>query len=364
MPAKPALQGVRVLESATHLAGPFAGRLLASLGGDVVKTEPPAGDPLRRVADGALFSYLNAGKRSTVPGDDVAHLALARDATIWLDARPVDVVRATREELEAEDGVNLVHVAITPFGLTGPWADREATGIVASAVGGFMYLCGDPEREPLRNGGYLPEFQAGLFAAIGGLAGLLAKEAGRAGVITVDVSLLEAVIAYQERADLALFHQGRDWVRSRRHEVAHPFTIFECADGFVSLAVGSPRHWANLCMLMGKPEWGEDQEILMNRLAYADTIDEVLVPWLKAQPAADIVRQCQEVFVPCGPVMSASDVLADAHLRARGFFTEMAIPGGTAKVPGSPVRAPWIAEELAPAPALNAHPGAWRAVEA
>jgi CoA:oxalate CoA-transferase len=356
MPGHLALEGVRVLESARHLAGPFAGRLLAALGADVLKAEPPQGDSLRSIADGAIFSFLNAGKQSIVVENDDELLRLASSVDIWLDARPIEAIRRAQESLDT----SIVYVAITPFGLTGPWAEREATSIVASAMGAFMHLCGDPSREPLRNGASLPDFQQGLFAAIGAVAALLAKEAGRPGVISVDVSLLESVIAYQERADMALLHQGRDWVRSRRHEVGHPFTIFECADGFVSLAVGTPRHWANLCVLMGKPEWGEDLDILMNRLAKADMIDEALVPWLRSKPAAEIVRECQEVFIPCGPVFSIDEVLEDAHLASRSFFTDMALPGGVSlRMPRSPLRAEWVDTSLPPAPTVGQHTTAW-----
>ncbi len=354
-----ALHDVRVLETATHLMGPFAGRLLGSLGATVLKAESSSGDTLRNVADGTLFAYLNAGKQSIATDDPGDIERLARGAHIWIDARPLDQIRASHEALREEERP-LVHVAVTPFGLRGPWAGREATGIVAAAMGGFMHLCGDPTREPLKNGGYLPEFQAGLFAAIGSVAGLLALESGRPGPLEVDVSLLEAVIAFQERADMALVHQGRDWIRSRRHEVGHPFTIFECADGFVSLAVGMPRHWANLAVLIGKPEWAEDPEIVMNRLAHADMIDEALEPWLKEHPVADVVRMCQELFIPCGPVLSADEVLEDAHHAERKFFTTMALPGnGEIRVPGSPLRAPWASSDLPPSPALGEHNARW-----
>lgn len=203
---------------------------------------------------------------------------------------------------------------------------------------GFLHICGDAGREPLKNGGFIVEFQTGLFAVVGALSGLLHLESTGRGLI-VETSLLESVIAFQERADIAWTHQGANWRRSRRHEVAHPFTIFECADGYVTLAVGTPRHWANLCLLIGRPEWAEDVDMTLNRHKHADLIDTALVPWLRNNLSADIVRRCQELFVPCGPVLSTADVLADAHLRERGFFERFVAPSGTElSMPGRPFR--------------------------
>ena len=361
------LDGVTVVEMGTHLTVPFCGRLLRGLGAHVVKVEPPGGDPLRHAgspAAAALFAHLNAGKESVLLDADAWACPrplepLLRRAQIWLDGRPAatinaDPVAAAVRRSPAASG--LVHVAVTPFGLDGPWADRKGTGLVAAAMGGFMHLCGDPTREPLRNGASLPEFQAGLFAALGAVAGLLALEAGLGGS-AVDVSLLESVIAFQERGDLAVTHLDQDWVRSRRHEVGHPFTVYPCADGFVTLAVGTPRHWANLCTLIGKPEWAEDTELVLNRLARADMIDAVLVPWLLARPSAEVVRACQELFIPCGPVLSADQVLADAHLAERRFFQTLPRDGADpVLVPGAPFR--WSGgtwPEPAPAPQAGEH---------
>jgi len=328
------LDGIRVFETGENLSAAFAGRLLRGLGANVI-VSPPTPARALHPAHATLRDYLASGKA-------VAETtALPGDVHLWLDGRPLEAITETHEASEAFQTRGGVHVAITPFGLDGPWADRRATGIVASAMGGFLHLCGDENGAPLKNGGYIIEFQAGLFAVLGALAGLLKADAGNGGSM-VDVSLLESVIAFQERADLAWTHQGQDWRRTRRHEVAHPFTIFPCADGFVSLAVGTARHWSNLCLLIGRPEWGDDPDWLLNRLVRADQIDAALLPWLAQHTADEIVRRCQEVFIPCGPVLTASQVLADAHLREREFFRTWRRPSGPPlMVPGSPFRSEW-----------------------
>ncbi len=334
------LDGIRVVESGDSLAVAFAGRLLRGLGAEVTisRTSPafsahPAAVTLQR--------YLDSGKRT-----DTA--AAPEGAHVWLDGRPLSDIRADRERSERLQDQGLVHVAVTPFGLEGPWAERRGTGIVAGALGGFLHLCGDENGPPLKNGGYILEFQAGLFAVLGALAGVFKAEAGRGGTL-VDVSLLESVIAFQERADFAWTHQGRDWRRTRRHEVAHPFTIFPCADGFVSIALGTARHWQNFSVLIGRPEWADDMDLMLNRHARADEVDAALVPWLAERTAAEVVERFQEMFIPCGPVLTASQVLADAHLQERRFFRSLEFPGGQRfRVPGPPFRSdyPWALDEV------------------
>lgn len=331
------LSGVRVHESGDGLTVRFAGRLMRTLGAEVARVEvppPPHCGPAAR----ALLEYLDDGKLSasseTVP----------QGAHVWLDERSPSEIERDLGSLDAS--LPLVHVAITPFGMTGPLRDARATGIAASALGGFLHICGDENGPPLKNGGYLVEFQTGLFAVLGALTGLLKAEAGGGGS-RLETSLFESVVAFQERADIAWTHQGEDWRRRRRHEVGHPFMIFECADGFVSLAVGTPRHWQNLCLLIGKPEWGEDIDLMMNRLANADMIDEALKPWLLKRGSADIVQACQQLFIPCGPVLTATDVLNDAHLRERDFFDLFRATTASLSVPGTPFRSDWAAASSA-----------------
>ncbi|HEY4670269.1 MAG TPA: CoA transferase [Tepidiformaceae bacterium] len=327
----PPLSGIRVNESGDGLSVRFAGRLLRFLGAEVRRPAAPAPAHCGPAAR-ALFEYLDEGK--TLVSDGTA----PADVQIWLDERAPTEIEADLATLDP--AAPLVHVAITPFGMTGPWKDAKATGIVASALGGFLHICGDENGPPLKNGGYLVEFQTGLFAVLGALAGLVKLEAGGGGS-RVETSLFESVVAFQERADIAWTHQGDDWRRRRRHEVGHPFTIFECADGFVSLAVGTPRHWQSLSLLIGKPEWGENIELTMSRLANADMIDEVLKPWLLARTSAEIVQSCQQLFIPCGPVLTASDVLNDAHLRERDFFESFQATARALTVPGAPFRSEW-----------------------
>ncbi|MBI2764658.1 MAG: CoA transferase [Chloroflexi bacterium] len=336
------LSDVTVVETGSTLALGFAGRVLQLLGASVTRMEAAGGDPLGAAPEGtvqhALYQYLHEGKRIIRGSGEIARLLV--HAHVWLDARPPAVISEDPFSLLHRDGKarpDLTHVAITPFGLDGPWRDHPASPMVALAVGGFLYLCGEADREPLRNGGHLPDFQTGLFAALGAVAGLVAVGRGRPGRL-VDLSLLESVVAFHERGDLAVTHLGADIVRSRRHEGTHPFTILPCSDGFVSLAVGTPRQWENLSVLIGKPEWGGDSEFLLNRLAHWQEIDEYLLPWLAERTADEVTKECQELFIACGPVLSATEVLGNAHLAERDFFRRTSVPGGEIKVPGLPIR--------------------------
>ncbi|MGE5594721.1 MAG: CoA transferase [Hyphomicrobiales bacterium] len=315
-----ALEGVTVVETGSDLAVAFAGRLLRGLGAHVRSAVEPGAQ-----VDQLLVEYLQAGKEpiaaNAVPG------ALG-GAQVWLEGSPGAGA--------SHDGA-LVHVVLTPWGSEGPWAGKPGSAFTGAALGGMLHLCGDEQGAPLKNGGLVLEFQAGLFMVLGAIAGLLRLEAGDGGS-RIETSYLESANGFQERGDIAWTHLHQDWRRTRRHEVGHPFTIFPCADGYVTIAVGTPRHWANLCVLMGKPEWGSDMELLMNRLANADLIDSALVPWLKSLPASEVVRQCQEMFIPCGPVLTASQVLHDAHLAERKFWRTFGAAGREWTVPGPPFR--------------------------
>ncbi len=324
-----ALTGITVVETGLLPSVPFAGRLLRCLGADVSRVQTAR--PIHGL-NPTLWAFLNEQK-TVIPSYVPLGEALA-GAQIWLDGRTLDEIEADLERAPAD----VVHVVITPFGMDGPWASKAGTGIVASAMGGLLHICGASEREPLKNGGFVVEFQTGLFAALGALAGLLHLTRSGDGML-VETSLLESVIAFQERADIAWTHQGANWRRARRHEVAHPFTVFECADGYITLAVGTPRHWANLCVLMGAPDWAANLDLALHRRANADLIDTRLVPWLRTQSKAQITARCQELFIPCGPILTSSEVLADAHLRERDFFTQFETSAGARlTVPGAPFR--------------------------
>ena len=337
------LRDVQVLETGHGLAVGFAGRLLASLGATV--TRASGFDPLALAPKGsvqhALHAFLHEGKRKAMVADGPAGIAMAlAGCAVWIDARPAATITADRfseAHRHGEGPAGLTHVTITPFGLDGPWRDKAGSGFVAAAAGGFLYLCGEADREPLRNGGHLPEFQTGLFAALGAVAGLLSTEMGLPGRL-VDLSLLEAVIAFQERGDLAVTHLGRDLVRSRRHEGTHPFMVLPCRDGFCTIATGTPRQWEALAILIGKPEWAADPEFALNRLARADEIDAVLLPWLAERTAAEVTEALQGLRIAAGPVLTASQVLDDAHLVERGFFRSLGVAGRDLRVPGFPVR--------------------------
>lgn len=337
------LDGVTVVESGASLAVAFAGRLLRSLGATVLRV-PDGEFPLRPgpVAD-ALRACLAQGKEERLALDDAPGDFLA-GAHAWLDGRAARAILGDPFSAAHAEGLlrpDLTHVAVTPWGLDGPWRDEPASPLALAAVAGFLALCGEPEREPLRNGGHLPDFQAGLFAALAAVAGIYAVEQGAPGRF-VDVSLLECIIAFQERGDLAVTHLGVDLVRSRRHEGTHPFMVLPCKDGFVTLAVGTPRQWQNLCLLIGRPEWADDPEMLVNRLAHWREIDEALLPWLAQHTPMEVTRVCQELLIAAGPVLTADEVLADVHLLERDFFDAFEgwrVPGLPLRVEGARLRA-------------------------
>ena len=184
------LEDLRVVDLSTEIAGPYCTKLLADAGADVVKVEPPDGDPLRRWRSGALFKFLNTSKRSVVGdlgGDEVGDLVAAADIVVDSSGRSRAELRAA-----ALDAPGLVVVSISPFGLTGPWTDRAATEFVLQAWCGSTGSRGTPDRPPVAAGGRLGEWIGGAYAAVGGVAAW--KQARRTGRGEhVDVSLLECM---------------------------------------------------------------------------------------------------------------------------------------------------------------------------
>ena len=176
------LEGVRVVDCTTEIAGPYCSKLLADAGADVVKVEPPGGDPLRQWGSGALFEYLNTSKRS-VQGDATDLLATA---DVFVCNEPTDP-----GPLWAENP-SLVIVTITPFGTEGPWADRPSTEFTLQAACGSIGQRGLPEQPPLAAGGRLGEWTSGTYAALGAIAAL--REASRCGHgELVDVAMLDCM---------------------------------------------------------------------------------------------------------------------------------------------------------------------------
>jgi benzylsuccinate CoA-transferase BbsE subunit len=369
-----ALAGIRVLDLSGPL-GNYCGKLFAGLGADVVLLEPPAGTGLRyeppfdRHGQSLAFAYANGGKRSAIldlDTDPEALLHLAEHADLILETEPPGMMARRRLAFGDLCQVNprLVLTSITPFGQTGPYAGRDGDDLIASALGGMLYLGGYPDTEPIRPAGEQAVAAANLFAAVGAMLALTWAELTGEGQ-HVDVSMMEAVVMGLENSPQ--FYDLENVIRRRNGGVRRlaGTGTFACADGYVCLLAtgfGGTQHWTKLIawleQALGTPlpalhgERWADPGFLVADAAKA-VFAELFEPFCAERSTAELYQDAQRWRVPLCPVNAPSGVLKDAQLLARSAFIDL---GDGVLAPGAPYRlsaTPWRIDR--PAPALGEH---------
>jgi crotonobetainyl-CoA:carnitine CoA-transferase CaiB-like acyl-CoA transferase len=344
--AAPPLSGFRVVDLSTWIAGAYCTKLLADGGAEVIKVEAPGGDPLRRWSasgatipvddDGALFNFLGASKRSVVVdgadagGLDALHALLdSADAVVWSRGSPLSEQPSLEPRELRRAHPHLVVTSITPFGLDGPWSDKPATEFTLQAwSGGIVGLArGRPDRPPVFVGGQVGEWLAGLYGAIGTLA---ARRRDAAAGDLVDVSMLEGLAMTLTYYPVTFNDQlGRPMRRKRF--VATP-GVGAASDGLVGLGCGTGQQWLDFCVLVGHPEWMEDQSLFLDRTALTPTIDA----WVAARTVEEVLEEASAFRIPNAPINNGANAAAWAHFRERGTFVANPTDGTTN--PGPPFR--------------------------
>ena len=340
----PPLNGLHVLELATGIAGPYAGRLFAMLGATVVKVEPPAGDPARNAAVdhrpntglSPLYVHLNAGKRLAVPTSDDELRQLVAWADVVIDDRLRADLRASGI-LEAAERVGALVVSVTPFGVDGDLASRIEHDVLAQARSGLIGIQGNPGAEPLRLPGWQAQYQAGATAAVGALAALRLP-----GARHLDVSWLASLLTASE------LHLADGIVSGLRRRPVGPFptTAFPggalpCADGFVVPGSFREIDWEMQAALYGMPELLDDDRFRPPghaRAAHRDELWDLIRPWYAERTKQEIFDIALASPWTVGKILTGSDALTDPHLAERGFLGSADILDGVHTVPLRPFR--------------------------
>ena len=356
------------------MATAYCGRLFGMVGADVVKVEPPGGDPMRaehpRVTTtggeerSARFEYLNCFKRGVVlDGDgDGALWDLLAGADVVIDHVDGDVDRAVTDaaRVHAANPAS-VYVAVSGFGLTGPYARYRSNAFLDFASGGHTYINGAPGREPLAAGGPWAGYLHGTTAAVGAVAALRGARETGAGQL-VDVGAMEALASTHQWSIVLFTHAGvvKRRAGNRHAESYHPMGLLEAKDGWVGFAIASTQQWEGLCLALDVPELLADErfETGGDRFDNADALDAHLRPALMAMTADEVVRRAQEFRAPAGPLLKLGDVLEVRQLLARGFWQAMPDFGPAAVLPERPFRLPHADAPFRAAPALGADTGA------
>ncbi len=353
-PRPGALAGLRVVEVGRGISAPWCARILAALGADVVKVEPPDGDPARRwgAAEGApgesaLFAWLNAGKRSIrltgAAGDDTAlvqRLAAGADAVVT-NLPPCERTAWGLAETSLDaTGAGAVVLALSPYGDSGPWAHAAGESLTVCAVGGMSIILGEPGRTPLSFPFDLPAMQAGLHGAAAVLTALLARRHTGRGQ-RVEVAEADVMAFLAGGMSLFILGGGGKWERRgfERHGGIYPSGFYPCKDGFVFLATQSRAPWTAFLRLMGDPEWATRDPELRDGVAIgwrrADEVDLRFIPWLANHTRAELTAlAAREPDIVLGPINDVPDVLAAPHLEARGFWDDVAVGGRSIRMPG------------------------------
>jgi crotonobetainyl-CoA:carnitine CoA-transferase CaiB-like acyl-CoA transferase len=360
---------LRVIERGSSVAGAYCGRLLGMLGADVIKLEAAEGDPMRRAGslldspdDGKLstmFEYLNAFKRSVVngPADNTAIDALIEGADVLIDHIDGDPDAALKEHARiAASNPRLVHVAISSFGLTGPWRGFRGNEFIDFASGGYTFITGDQDREPVQAGAPVAGYTVGLNAAIAALAAVRGRALTGRGQL-VDVAAMESMAAIHQWSFVLFTHQGviKRRAGNRHAESYFPMGPMPCEDGWVCLGVSTPAQWEGFCLAIDLPELLADERFSASglRFDHAEELRELIEPAMMSMPAAELVERCAEHHVPASPVLDAAEVLDEEQLESREYWVASKRLGGGAKMPERPFHMSWMEAPFRPAPVLG-----------
>ena len=336
------LAGLKVVELARILAGPWAGQLLADLGAEVIKVERPgSGDDTRAwgppfAADGsaAYFHACNRGKSSVAIDIESADgqeqvRALIRDADILIENFKVGGLAKYGLDFASLQQVNprLIYCSITGFGQDGPYAGRPGYDFAIQGMGGFMSLTGEPEGGPLRAGVAVADLFTGLNATVAILAALRGREETGRGC-HIDMALLDCQVAMLANQALGYLTTGRAPERSgNAHPNIAPYQVFAVRDGHVVVAVGNDGQFRRLCDLAGLPALAADPRFATNaeRVRNRAALDAALIPALALRSHDELLAALSAAGIPGGPVNDLAQVFADPQVIARGM---QIAPGG------------------------------------
>jgi crotonobetainyl-CoA:carnitine CoA-transferase CaiB-like acyl-CoA transferase len=355
------LAGIRIIDFTRALAGPFCTMLLADLGADVVKVEPPEGDFSRfsdpypeddtEKAFGGYFASINRNKRGVMldlkqPEDRDRALALIDTADAVVENFRVGIMEKLGLGYEALHArrPSLVYAAIRGFGdpRTGasPYAEWPSYDVVAQAMGGIVSMTGTEDGQVLKVGASVGDLYPGTVAALGIVSALLhAKTTGEGQFL--DVAMVDAVTALCEAAVYRYTYAGTvTKPLGNSHPQLAPFDVYPTADGSCAIAAPTQNHWALLCAYIDRPDLIHDARTISNkdRVANAAFVKEVVGGWTRSHTTAEIIEILGGA-VPVGPVNDAEALFNDPHLRARNMLVAVDHPGSARPVvlPNSPI---------------------------
>jgi crotonobetainyl-CoA:carnitine CoA-transferase CaiB-like acyl-CoA transferase len=353
------LAGLKVIELARILAGPWAGQVLADLGADVVKIESPAGDDTRSWGppfidnpdgsrDAAYFHAANRGKRSvvadfTTPEGQAIVRDLIADADVVIENFKVGGLAKYGLDYAALAALNprLVYCSITGFGQDGPYAPRAGYDFIVQGMSGIMDLTGEPDGAPQKIGVAFADIMTGLYSVIAIQAALAMRERTGKGQ-QIDMALLDTMTGVLANQAMNWFASGVSPTRvGNAHMNVCPYAVFPTSDGWFILAVGNDGQFRRFCDAMGLPEMRDDPRFATNagRLAFKDLLFAGIEAATAQVPKLALLARLEAVGVPAGPINTVAQAFDDPQVIARGMRINAERPDGST-IPGlrTPIR--------------------------
>ncbi len=340
---KQPLADIRVVDLTEALAGPFCGMMLGDLGAEVIKVERPGrGDQARGYGppfvegESAYFLSLNRNKRSltlnltTEEGQEIMQRLLLRADILLINMPRRSSWQKYGFEYEtvANKNPGIIYAAVSGFGHTGPRAGAPGYDVIAQAESGTMSLTGDQDQEPMRFPTPMADMTTGLYATIGILAALREREHSGRGQL-LDLSLLESQVSWLNSLVPAYFLTGKSPERiGNAHPMLVPYRLYQAQDRAFNVGVGTDSLWQRFCQAIDRPDLAADPRFTTNadRVLNRELLEPILDDHFVQKEAHYWLAKLREARIPCGPVNSLADVLADEHFQARGGVVEIAHP--------------------------------------
>jgi formyl-CoA transferase len=370
-----ALDGIRVLDLTQYEAGPSCTQMLAWLGAEVIKIEPPAGEPGRtalsdqRGEDAWFFLLLNSGKKGVtlnLKSDQGRGMfrELVRGADVLVENMGPGAMERLGLGWEALHALNprLIAASVKGFGGGGPYADYKSFEWIAQAMAGAMSMTGHPDGPPTKAIGGLADTGAGLHTAIGILAAIIQRQATGVGQ-QVEVAQQEAVVNLLRIHLRESYATGKPAPRQgNRSAAAAPSNIYRCRPGgpndYVFIHCATVEMWKALTRIVGRPEMADDPRYhdRRDRVAIVDEVDAMIEAWTEKRSKHEVMEIMAGAGVPCGAVLDSTEILSDPHLRKRRFIVDLEHPRrGPYPMPGNPVRLTDSPTDLSRSPLLGEH---------
>jgi crotonobetainyl-CoA:carnitine CoA-transferase CaiB-like acyl-CoA transferase len=348
------LDGIRVLELANYMAGPYCGMLLADLGAEVIKVENPHGGDFSRQTgpflsgESAGFVALNRNKKSIALNlkserGRVLLLDLARTADVLIENFRPGTMTDLGIDYPALSAINprLIYSSASAFGQSGPYSQRAGLDLIVQGMSGLMSITGEPHRPPVKIGVPIADLSTGLFGALAILAALRVRDRTGEGQ-QIDLSLFESAIALEVWETSGYFASGEvPEPLGSAHRVSAPYQAMQTSDGYITIGATTPRNWSSFLAAVGLQHLERDPRFATNadRRARYEELAEVIQAVTRTRPSEHWYRLLEDAGVPCGILNRIDQVASDAHVQAREFVRELPHAKiGSVRVTGSPMR--------------------------